>query len=116
MKNFMARHSFSLGCVAVTLPMAGILLVKFSPLFLLLCVLGVMVYLELYHLHFDHEWICANCGDKALIPRYRFCSKCGNIMHAVKKQKTLCPRGHRVSEYDKFCPKCGVSLITGRFR
>jgi len=62
------------------------------------------------NLCFNYRWVCTKCGEKEILGRHKFCSECSGIMHAVKEEKKLCPRGHKVDKNNKFCPKCGTSL------
>jgi rRNA maturation endonuclease Nob1 len=68
-----------------------------------------MAFQEYIDLCLNYNWVCTNCGEEAF-RRHKFCSGCGGIMHTRKKEKRLCPRGHKVEKDEKFCPKCGTSL------
>jgi len=75
-------------------------------LYLLLIVFATLLWLVLL-IKSKKEWVCTKCGDREILGRHKFCTECGGIMHAVKKEKILCPRGHRAEKHDRFCRKCG---------
>ena len=119
LKSFAERHPFSITLLgSLILIMAGNYLSKFNHLWLLLNVFAILLFLLMFFSQINKDWVCTKCGEEAIVRRYKFCSTCGGLMRLKKKEKRFCPRNHRISKYDKFCPKCGVSLtlITGRMR
>lgn len=108
LKSFVERHIFA---ITFVLGSAGAFLgIALNYLWFLLVTLAFILLLLSFRYDINTDWVCAKCGEKEILGRYKFCSKCGSIMHAVKRVKIFCLHGHRVSKYDKFCPKCGVSL------
>jgi len=118
LKSFVERHILAIAVSEVlVLGPAGICLgVVFNYFWFLLVALALLLYLLLWCCDINRDWVCAKCGEKEILGRHKFCAECGGIMHAVKhavkRVKIFCLRGHRVSKYDKFCPKCGVSLVS----
>jgi len=113
MKNFAERHAFVIALLELTvLGSAGAYLGNTSNhfWFLLIVFAGLLYLLIFFFQIINKEWVCTICGKSESAGRHKFCSECGGVMHAVKKEKILCPRGHRVEKHDKFCPKCGTSL------
>ncbi len=116
LKSFATRHLFGISfSLALILVVLGVFLGKQNPSWYLLIALAVLVYGPIFF-SLSWEWVCTKCGDNEILGRHKFCSACGGLMGLKKKEKRFCSRSHRVSKYDRFCPKCGVSLITGRMR
>ncbi len=118
LKNFAERHIFAIALLGVCVlwPVGVILGVTLNYFWFLLVALTLLLYLLLWRRCINTDWVCTKCVKKEIFGRHKFCAECGSIMHAIKKEKTFCPRNHRVRKYDRFCPKCGASLITGRWR
>ena len=112
LKNFAERHIFTIAVLeAYVLGPVGVILgVTLNLLWFLLVALALLLYLLLWRRSINARWVCTKCGKMEILGRYKFCPECGGIMHAVKKEKILCPYGHKVEKYYKFCPKCGTSL------
>ena len=84
-----------------------------SPLALIWGLLTVLVVVPLLYLHRKASsvtWKCPNCGRVEEYGRNKYCRLCGTKMVAVRKVEPRCPNGHKVSEGDKYCPKCGAKV------
>lgn len=116
LKSFVARNPLLLALVMLGLFLISFLSVleKPTPLSAFFCsLMGVLFLVPLgvgWNMCFNYKWVCTKCSEMEIFSRHKFCSVCGGIMHAIKKEKILCPRGHEVAKNDKFCSKCGTSL------
>jgi hypothetical protein len=114
LKNLAERHPFGISVIgASVLVITGHLLGKINPLWYLLDFPAILLCLLILFFQTNKKWVCTKCGAKEFFGRCNFCSICGGVMHSVKKERGRCPRGHRVEKYDKFCSRCGVSLLAG---
>ncbi len=108
LKNFVKRHILAIALLGVfVLGLASTYPSTSNYLWFLPVALALLLYLLLWHRPYNTDWACSKCGEKEILGRHKFCAECGSIMYDMKKEKRLCPRGHRVEKHDRFCRKCG---------
>ena len=113
-KSWLVRHPFLTNTlvyvvfVGVGIPL-GILI---NPLYFLLALLGLALYIGGFIFTDKWIWVCSKCGREQSWKREKYCETCGGEM-MLKRAEILvkyCENGHRIEDsYNlaKVCPKCG---------
>lgn len=112
MKDFVTRHPLMVGTLlaGILYTLALVLANLYSHYYFLILILAFVIWIGAFVFVKNWRWVCIKCGQEAFFTRNKYCSYCSNIMGLIKKTKIFCPNNHCVDKWDKFCPKCGVSL------
>ncbi len=112
MRNFVAKHPLMVGGAEIgILWLVAVVLAKlYSNYYLLIGIPAIVIYVGIFVFAGKWQWVCTNCGRESFFARNKYCSQCGGATGLIKKEKIRCPNGHQVDKWDKFCPKCSISL------